>query len=155
VKGIEMSNVVTLAKRSTIMTASFAQKVYNLRNEYGLTLTQAAEALSISTGNLENIEQGRKNVVEFTLSDIENLYEDYLSISGLYTDKNLLFNTYPLRVARDILELTIEEFAELNGYKLESWKKIESHRRKLPKEKIREIEKSVRVHFRNKSRCVT
>lgn len=66
-------------------------------------------------------------------------------------DNNVLFGAYPLRLARLILGLTVDQMAHKWGYTPAAWQKVEANVRKLDEERLRRIEHQVRSHFA--SRC--
>ena len=112
----------------------------NVREQAELSLVQAAVALEISPVTLDAWEQGRKPQSDpTTVASKYKAYRDntnYCQRNG----NNLIFGVFPLRVARDVLGLSVEELAASVGYSQSSWTKIEANARILPNDKLFEIE---------------
>jgi transcriptional regulator with XRE-family HTH domain len=116
-----------------------------IRREYGLSLLQGATALNISASELERLEGDKSyapNIEEFACK-----FENFIMTSGGTAGNNLLFRTYPMRVAREILNLSVSQIAKRYGYTAESWKKIEANARPIDLAKIKLIENDVRDQF--------
>lgn len=113
-----------------------------IRKEYGLSLLEAAIALGLSASALEGMERA-------PLTSEESLRRKYELFCGTRSSsgKNLIFGHYPLRVAREILQLTVDEMAARFGYTGNSWRRIEANARPLSADTIRAIERQVRERF--------
>ncbi len=135
-----MAEIIQLAPN-----ARSGASIRDIRNEYGLSVVQAAKALETSPSTIEAWEAhpdmgpqektARAKIANFVLEH------------GRDGGKNLLFGAYPLRLAREILGLSIKEMASAHGYTVPAWQKIEAHARILARDKILEIEDCVRDHF--------
>ena len=113
------------------------------RRDSGLSLTQAASALGISTATLESWEGGKKSQVDPAFA--ASTYNDYVvnTKAAEHCGKNVLFGCFPMRVARDILELEIEEIASEFNFSASSWRKIEANSRFAPDCVIVELERRI------------
>lgn len=108
-----------------------------------LTLAQAATALGISPITLDGWEQGRKP--QITPHDAEQLFQKFRSDTNACrkAGNNLLFGVFPVRIAREILQLSLEGMAREVGYSVSSWSKMEANARIVPKDKMEQIEARV------------
>ena len=113
-----------------------------VRSEYGLSLLQAAVALGISASAVEEMERHGDDV--FAPEMVRRKYELFVGTTNFGVGKNLLFDTYPLRMARELLDLSIDEMASRFGYKPSSWKRIEMNARPLHPDILARIEAEVR-----------
>lgn len=113
-----------------------------IRNEYGLSLLEAASALGISAAAVEELERGRTEPLGGEA--LRRKYELFIGTTDAGVGKNLIFGSYPLRVARELLEISLDEMAAKFGYTANSWKRIEANARPLSPELLRNIEKEVR-----------
>jgi transcriptional regulator with XRE-family HTH domain len=113
------------------------------REEARLTLAQAATALGISPITLDGWEQGRKP--QISPEDAECAYVQFRRDTNncRKAGNNLLFGVFPVRIARDILDLSLEEMASELGYSASSWSKMEANARIVPADKIAAIETKV------------
>ncbi len=124
-----------------------------LRDDYGLTITQAAKALETSPSTIELWEAHAHTpqpCPTTVIPDRERArirLERYVRDHGIAANKNLIFGVYPLRIARDILGLSVEKIASEYGYKPSTWQKLEANIRTLDREKLSQIEQRVREHF--------
>lgn len=121
-------------------------KVRRVREEYGLSVIQAAAALDTTSSNIElweaNWDLGPGE--DFLRSQFEN----FVRSKSAEDLSNLLFSVYPLKIAREILGLTIEEIAHQFGdYSKSAWQKFESNDRVLDRSILLMIEDRVRIHF--------
>jgi DNA-binding XRE family transcriptional regulator len=116
-----------------------------LRRQAGLAPTQLAEALDVSTATIEAWERGLNSPPDIEVA--ARMVEAFAGSDATgQQGKNLIFNHYPLRVARDLLSLSVEQMAEEFGpYSRSSWTKIEASFRSLPDETLRRIEDRVRA----------
>jgi DNA-binding transcriptional regulator YiaG len=135
-----VANVIALSKKSRA-----AIGVGQIRNEYGLLLTQAAQALGTLPRTLEIWEAnpGMGPSPDYVRSKLEG----FLIEHGPEAGKNLLFGVYPLRLARDILGFSVEQIAREHGYSKVGWQKFEANSRVLESSKIGALEERVRAHF--------
>ncbi len=110
-----------------------------------LSLRQAAAALEVSPITLDGWEQGRKPQVkpEFATARFAQFRVD--TECCWRAGNNLLFGVFPLRIARDILGLTVDEMAVRCGYSRSSWSKMEANARIVPEAKLFEVEGWVRA----------
>jgi len=119
--------------------------IRDIRNEYGLSVVQAAKALGTSPSAIETWEAHPDMGPHEQIA--RSKIERYVLEHGRDGGKNLLFGAYPLRLAREILGLDIKGIASAYGYTVAAWQKIEANSRILDREKIHEIENRVRQHF--------
>ncbi|HEU0098703.1 MAG TPA: helix-turn-helix domain-containing protein [Allosphingosinicella sp.] len=119
------------------------RKLRGKREEARLTLAQAATALGISPITLDGWEQGRKP--QISADDAERAYDRFRRDTNncRKAGNNLIFGVFPVRIARDILELSLEEMAQELGYSASSWSKMEANARIVPADKIAQIETRV------------
>ena len=127
--------------------AALFQSLGDIRREYRLTLLQAAKALGISTATLERMEAAP--LADGQSEDVRRKYEAFVVAGDLRVGANLLFRTYPIRVARELLGYEIEQMSQKYGYSVSSWKKIESGSRSIDRRKLIQIEHDVRESFAN------
>ena len=112
-----------------------------IRNEYGLSVLQAAHALSTSAAAIERME--RSDDPSVSAEEIRRQYELFAGCGGV-VGKNLVFGHYPLGMARELLSLDIGQMAARYGYTVNSWKRIEADARPLRPELLQQIEEDVR-----------
>lgn len=117
----------------------------DLRKSFGLSILQAAQALEVSASTLENWEQLRS--FKLTIAAIESSYQRYSNNLVPGSGKNVLFGSYPLRLARMLLRLDVEQIASEFGYTEAAWLKIESNARILTEDKIEVIEDRLRAQM--------
>ena len=114
------------------------------RQRYGLTLTQAASALGVTPSVLDKWERGSEAGI--TPGQALRAYDTYvINTESLRTSgKNVLFGYFPMRVARDILSLEIDEIAREFGYSPSYWRKIEANARTAPELVVEELEARIK-----------
>jgi len=138
-----MSNVIAMKKLGAPVNAG---SLRHARNEFGLTLTQAADAMGVSAATIEKWEQGIHPSPKS--SQIESKYQEYAVTSCDKAGKNLLFGMYPLRMARQLLDdIPIEILASEYGYKKSAWLKFEANARSIDDKILRKLEARMRSHF--------
>jgi transcriptional regulator with XRE-family HTH domain len=115
------------------------------RKEFGLSLSQAAAALDTSPVMIENWE--RNSGMGPSIELIVDKFQSFIQKHGSEAGKNLIFGHYSLRMARELLGLSIQQVAEKYGYKPSVWPRLENNSRLLPEDKIKQIEEDVRSHF--------
>lgn len=118
-----------------------------LRTELGLTRAQAAIAMGASPATIENWERNPDsgpNEVTAT-----NKMQTFIRENGddATVGKNLLFGHYPLRLARELLEVSIEDIANQYGYKKSAWQRFEGNSRPLNKDILLKVESDVQFYF--------
>lgn len=115
------------------------------RHENGLSLTQAASALSVSTSTLDSWECGAKTTICARAADAA--YGKYRvdTENTQHRGKNVLFGCFPMRIARDLLECDVEEIAAEVGLSLPYWRKIEANARVAPPHVIETLEGRIRA----------
>ncbi|MGO7078718.1 hypothetical protein ACCT03_33700 [Rhizobium johnstonii] len=138
-----MDNVVAYPNNEGVVDD--AHTIRQIRIRKGLSIVQAAAALRTTPSNIElweaNPGMGPKRFV------VSNHFDNFLRENDPGCGKNLLFNRYPLSLARDILSLNVEEIAALFGYKKSTWQKFESHTRVLSADDLARLEDMVRERF--------
>ena len=116
-----------------------------IRDEFGLSVLQAAEALSVSAATLENWE--RNGCASITALGLREKYTFCASRGSSFQGENVLFGGYPMRFGRQVLQMSVDEMGAKAGYSKAAWLKIEGNARKLPDEKVELIENLVRARM--------
>ena len=138
-----MSNVRKLAAADrSAESADFKR----LRQDHDLSITQMAEAMEVSTATIEAWERGLNSPPYVRVLE-ERVAEFARAFPSKQQGRNLLFGCYPLRLARELLALDVEQMAGRFGYSKSSWTKIEANFRTIPPEKLAEIEEFVRIRL--------
>lgn len=117
----------------------------DVRREFAFTLAQAAAALGVSASTVENWE--RTGSDRITVAAMRRAYSIFAEDSNWASGNNLVFGCYPIRLARQLLELSVAEMAVEFGYTKSAWLKIEANARCLSKDRIAEIENRVRTRL--------
>lgn len=115
------------------------------RREYGLSLLEAAKALGVSPTQLER-EEGRPSP-GMDLCQVRSRFELFVATQGPAAGKNLIFGVLPLRVARDIMGLSVDTMAMRYDASPSHWRKLECHARELSVDTLHRIEADVRTSF--------
>jgi DNA-binding XRE family transcriptional regulator len=118
------------------------KKLRNTRREFGLSLAQAAKALGVSAATIENWE--RSGNPRLSTDDVSKSYSNFGHAADRDVGNNLLFGSYPLRLARQLLQVSPDEMATQFGYSKAAWLKLEANARPLPDTKLFEIEERIR-----------
>jgi DNA-binding XRE family transcriptional regulator len=116
------------------------------RNSYGMSILQAAKALDVSTATYERMEQGVTAPPSRVW--VETQFAIFIDENGQTGDENLLFGTFPLRIARDLLDISCADLASMYGYKESTWKRFESNGRHLDKDTVTNIENSIKAKLK-------
>jgi DNA-binding transcriptional regulator YiaG len=119
--------------------------ILTLRGEYRFTVVDAASALATTSANVEHWEANPGLGPQEDL--VRASFEDYKHSGKRGERSNLIFGTYPLKLAREILGLNIDEIAASHGYKRSMWQKFESNDRELDRGVLLRLEDDVREHF--------
>lgn len=121
------------------------RSIRELRKEMGLSLSQAAAAMGVSAATIENWEAnpGMGPGPDIVTDKLQSFIRE----NGTDAGKNLVFGHYPLRVARELLGMSVAEIAKAYGFSPSAWQKLESNGRALSKERLSVIEEDVRNHF--------
>lgn len=139
-----MSKIIKLSdSKNAPQTRTFKE----IRTDFGLSRAQAALALDVSRASIDNWE--RKPCTN--LDDVK-ITANFQTFAAKHGDdeglvRNLIFGRYPLRMAREILELKVAEVADKYGYSESAWKKFEANGRPLKAEIMQELERDVRAAF--------
>jgi hypothetical protein len=142
-----MSETQHLPRRNkTPVPQSGKSVVRAMREDYGLSIIQAAAALTTTSNNIEIWEANP------AMGPGENFlrtqFENFVRENGARAVSNMLFSVYPLKLAREILGVGIEDIAyEFGGYSKSAWQKFESNDRMLDRKILLQIEDKVRKHF--------
>jgi DNA-binding XRE family transcriptional regulator len=137
---IIMATVLNFSEDNPIFVG---KKLRAERENSTLSLAQAAAAIGISPITLDGWEQGRKP--QISSHDAALKYSEY-RINTNYCHKhgnNLIFGVFPICIAKNILDVSTKEMAEMCGYSLSSWTKMEANHRILPDDKLKDIERWV------------
>ena len=138
-----MGNVVSINSNEN---SDEKYSVREIRHEFGLSVTQAAEALSVSTHTIESWERNTRTAPNAIT--LNNAFQDYLRSSPVMNaDNNVLFDTFPLKTARLILGLSVQDIAKKFGHSSSTWSKFECNQRKLDSETLRMVEQEVKLEF--------
>lgn len=118
-----------------------------IRAEFDLSRTQAAEALGMSRASIDHWE--RKKYTARNEVELKEKFQAYIDIhdGAPKGGRNLVFNKFPLRMAREILEKSVAEMAEKYGYSESAWAKFEGNGRPLKAEIKEQLERDVRAAF--------
>jgi len=118
-----------------------------IRADFTLNRAQAAVALGVSRASIENWE--RKPCTRHDDATITEKFQKFVLEHGEDEEigRNLIFGRYPLRMARELLELKVGKIAEKYGYSESAWKKFEGNGRPLKAETMLALERDVRDAF--------
>ena len=119
-----------------------AWSLSDCRKEYGLSLIQAAQALDVSPTHYERMEQGKAAPPQAEWAKMQ--FEIFLDQNGEDDATNLMFGTFPLRMARQLTGLSLPAIASHFGYSAATWKRFESNGRILDREKLKAVEAMVK-----------
>lgn len=124
-------------------SVTIGRQLRRRRESAGLTMAQAAISLGISPITLDGWEQGRKP--QISPEDADLSFTKFRSDTNACrrAGNNILFGVFPIRIARDILQLSLEDMANEFGYSSSSWSKMEANARIVPKDKLKQIETQV------------
>lgn len=126
--------------------AASKNALYLARKTYKLSLSQAAKALRLSPTQVERDEL--RETPQLDVRRAEQAFEVFIATNNLMKDgKNLLFGYMPLRVARDVLDMPVDEIAKKYRMSPSQWRKMECHARTLETSLLDEIEKDIVSHF--------
>jgi transcriptional regulator with XRE-family HTH domain len=134
-------NVLSFTEPKTGRSMGFRRRA--LRRKYKLSLSQASFATDLSPASIENWE--RSPAPSPTLDHLEDLFRNYVEAKDDQSDRNLLFGCYPLRFARQLLDITPEEMGQRLGYTKATWLKFESNARLLSDDKLELVQKAVQT----------
>lgn len=137
-----MSVVVPLFSEDKLGTEN---SLYDARKRYGLTLLEAARALGTSPTRLER-EEGRR-VPTIDAGKAAAKFEIFRAEGQGSAGKNLLFGVLPLRAARDILDMSVDDIASKYGLSPSHWRKLECHAREVSPDMLNRLERDVRQSF--------
>ena len=143
-----MSNLINMAD---VAGAPKIRDFKEIRRDFGLSRAEAAVALGVSRASIENWE--RKPCTKHDDAMITAKFQKFVlehpaDESGKrVAGRNLLFGRYPLRMAREVLELTTEAIAAKYGYSASAWKKFEGNGRPLNSAVMSQLEADVRDAF--------
>lgn len=113
------------------------------RKQERLTITQAAYALGVSTSAIEAWERGVNPAP--SIDTVKEAFEAFsINYEKKTFKKNLLFGSYPLRLARELVEMDIASISAKFKVTPSSWAKFESNVRPLPESMLVEVEDFVR-----------
>jgi len=135
---------MTFLSLASVNDRVHAISLRSIRNEYGLTILEAARALDLAASTVEQLE--RDEGPDISPEQVRQKYEMYAATTNS-DGRNLIFGHYPLRMARELLGLSLDEMAARFGYKTSSWKRIEANARPLRPGVREEIEHQVRTRF--------
>ncbi|MEM1396147.1 MAG: hypothetical protein AAGH38_01705 [Pseudomonadota bacterium] len=140
-----------LIKLSDNVKAPKTRSFKEIRADFGLTRAEAALALDVSRASIENWERKpctRQDDAMITAKFQKFAVEYPKDKDGNPTvGRNLIFNRYPLRMAREILGRTVEQIAVDYGYSVSAWKKFEGNGRPINQDTLKKLEDDVRDAF--------
>lgn len=133
------------------VTREVEPDIKSARYEFDLSLVEAANILGISTSTLEREESKAKP--NFKYHEVARKYELYAASTDGKRKRqgNLIFGSLPIKVARHIFDISIEQMARKYGYSLGHWRKIETNFREISQEKIESIEQELK--YKMKTLC--
>ena len=116
------------------------------REDLKILRRQLAQQIRVSIGTIERWELSpyaplSEDELEFALAQIR--LDDKSFLDG----RNLCFGRTPIRLAREMLDMTQSEAAAKYDLSLNMWKKIENHERKLNPKIIQQFENEIRMIF--------
>lgn len=114
----------------------------DIRKEFGLSQAQAAFALNVSTGTIENWDQFPNLAPDAEF--IFYKFQLYKKAENPTAGQNLLFGVFPVSFARAVLRESVKTIASRYGYSVSNWQKIEANGRSLSAKTIETIEGDVR-----------
>ncbi|MBL4795964.1 MAG: helix-turn-helix domain-containing protein [Oleispira sp.] len=140
-----MSNVITLES----VNKSHAKRNFRaIRESYDLTQAEAAVAMGTSPATIENWERKNTAVPDLRSVKIRLQRVARRKNAGETLGKNMLFDHYPLRMARTMLKLDLEGIAAMFDYSTTAWQRFESNNRPLNREKLDQLEEEIRKEFK-------
>jgi transcriptional regulator with XRE-family HTH domain len=122
-------------------------EVKRIRKEYNLTVLEMAGALDTYPSNIELWES--KPGMGPNSEQIVAMVQYYINVHAHEKETNFLFDTYPLRVARDMLGLSVAQISTEYGINEAVWRKYENNSRLLDRKVLRNIESKISEHFTN------
>jgi transcriptional regulator with XRE-family HTH domain len=117
-----------------------------LRLRYGFTLVEAGAALERTATQVERLENGR-TTLDHSAEEIIQIFEEFSKSD--YVSHSRLFLRFPLRIARYILGLSVEEIARKYRTSPSQWRKLECEARDLTPSLRSRIEKDIQVVLRD------
>ncbi len=120
-------------------------KLKDCRKIYGFSVVQAAAALNVSPATYERMEQ--EVIAPPTQEWTEGQFDVFLDREDVTATGNYVLNAFPLRVAREVIGLSVEQMADMFHYQPSTWRKFEANARKLKPETLGEVGQMVRDRF--------
>jgi DNA-binding transcriptional regulator YiaG len=121
-----------------------AGQLKQLRLEAELSSAELAKILDVSPATLEAWESGKRTIQKDS-EQIRSIIQKYKSHPILCG--NLLFGIIPLKHARNMLKISIDEAAGWFNLSKHTWSSYESNRRVVPKDILEKIEHEVAVLY--------
>lgn len=143
-----MSKLINLADSKG---APEVRSFKDIRADFGLTRAEAAIAMGVSRASIENWE--RKPCTTHDDAQITTKFQKFVIEHPRGEDgnrqigRNLIFGRYPLRMAREILGLSVDKIAAQYGYSESAWKKFEGNGRPINEDVLKTLEADVRDAF--------
>jgi transcriptional regulator with XRE-family HTH domain len=135
--------MATILRFTTRAEADVGAQFREARREYGLSLSQAAAALGVSPATVENWE--KLGTDKLRPGDAKAAYGVATQEATAAGGNNVIFGCYPLRLARQLLQLDLDQIAAEFGYTRNAWLKLEANARFLPREKLLDLEQRIRT----------
>lgn len=120
--------------------------VRQVRAKYGLSLAQAAAAAAVSPSRVEEWERGA--AAPPGISALRKQYGAYAEAKARCSDSNLLLKAVPMRLARQMLGVSLKEIAAGYGYKPSTWLRFEADARVLPEAVKDDLQDRLRTMMR-------
>jgi transcriptional regulator with XRE-family HTH domain len=114
-----------------------------MREENGILRRQIAAEFKVSVSTVERWENSYQTPVDVATLG-EKISYIRLKDPNFKLGKNLCFRRFPIGIAREILELNIDQIAKRYGLSASQWKKIECHERPIEKEILEKLESDIR-----------
>ena len=117
--------------------------IRTLRKRHGLSPLQLGKAVNKSPSTVEAWETGRRTLPD--MAWVRKCVKAYLrSGRNISLDNNLLFRTYPLAIARELLSTTLSGIAQGYEYRPGTWRQFEKSVRELPPDVLDDLENKIR-----------
>jgi DNA-binding XRE family transcriptional regulator len=115
--------------------------VEELRNEFGLSRAQMADAIDVAPATIEAWESGRRRLTR-DVAEIRN--QLVRRTESLPDSQNLVFRRYRFSLAKELLDLTLAECAAQFGVSINYWTECEKNRRRIDPLLLSRIEETIR-----------
>ncbi len=139
-----MTQIIHLSERRTPKSIS-PSPFRALRHEFRLTLVQAGQALGLSTRTVENLENGQSKARG--LDEARRCYRNFAEKFDKSQSGNLLLGSYSVKIARLLLNLSVDEISSKYSIPRSTWLKYEANTRLITNGLLKRIESDIRAEF--------